>query len=88
MTNPIDRWMQLQTRRQFVGQAARGLGGVALASMLAREAQASSPGALQGGHFPGRAKRVIWLFMAGAPSQTSDSRRTPARSTGCGDPYS
>ena len=26
-------------------------------------------GALHSGHFPARAKRVIWLFMAGAPSQ-------------------
>src|SRR5262245_35390122 len=27
------------------------------------------PGVLRGGHFPARAKRVIYLFMAGAPSQ-------------------
>ena len=74
MTHPIDQWSLLQTRRQFVGRSARGLGGLALASMLARDSSASSRGALQeghlqGGHFPARAKRVIWLFMAGAPSQ-------------------
>jgi len=71
MTHPIDQWIQLQSRRQFVGQAARGLGGLALASLLGRDAAASLPGAgaLRGGHFPARAKRVIWMFMAGAPSQ-------------------
>jgi len=69
MSHPIDQWIQLQTRRQFVGRSARGLGGLALASMLARDSSASSTGALHGGHFPARAKRVIWLFMAGAPSQ-------------------
>ena len=69
MTNPIHRWIQLQSRRQFFGRAAQGLGGVALASLLRSDAQASVPGVLNGGHFPAKAKRVIWLFMAGAPSQ-------------------
>ena len=74
MNHPIDDYLQLHSRRQFVGRSARGLGGVALASMLHGETRASAPqsgniGALQGGHFPAKAKRVIWLFMAGAPSQ-------------------
>ena len=74
MNHPIDNYLQLHTRRQFVGNTARGLGGVALASMLNGETRASAPqsgnvGVLQGGHFPAKAKRVIWLFMAGAPSQ-------------------
>ncbi|WP_437207190.1 DUF1501 domain-containing protein [Planctomicrobium sp. SH664] len=47
-----------------------GLGGVALAEMLARDAQAAPErGVLQNLHLPAKAKRVIYLFMSGAPSQ-------------------
>ena len=69
MTHPMDQWIRLQSRRQFVGQAARGLGAAAVASLMGRERDPARPAALQGGHFTPRAKRVIWLFMAGAPSQ-------------------
>ena len=68
-THPIDHWISLETRRQLFGRSATGLGGAALASMLGRETSAAGGGTLGPGHFPGRAKRVIWLFMAGAPSQ-------------------
>ena len=59
------------TRRQFFETCGIGIGKVALASMLAGEfgqlyAQASRDNGL---HFPPRVKRVIYLFMAGAPSQ-------------------
>lgn len=53
------------TRRHFFGQAAAGLGGVALAS-LASPAGASSMGLP---HFRPRARRVIYLFQSGGPSQ-------------------
>src|SRR5688572_25402612 len=55
------------TRRYFFGQAATGIGIPALASMLqARE----TPGGLPGlPHFPPKAKRVIYLFQSGGPSQ-------------------
>ena len=66
-TNPIDQWIQLETRRQFFGRTAKGVGLAALASMMQRDSRGA--GVLNGGHFPGQAKRVIWLFMAGAPSQ-------------------
>ncbi len=70
-TDPIDQWIELETRRQFFGRSAKGLGAVALASLLNRDASAAPAegGVLNGGHFPAKAKRVIWLFMAGAPSQ-------------------
>ena len=68
-TNPIDQWIQLETRRQFFGRTAKGVGLAALASMMQRDGNAAGGGVLDGGHFPGKAKRVIWLFMAGAPSQ-------------------
>ena len=55
-------------RRHFFQDCGVGVGRVALASLLANGAHARAE---QGGafHFPGKAKRVIYLFMAGAPSQ-------------------
>ena len=53
-------------RRAFL-QSGTGLGGIALASLLQRESQAAP--ILGQPHFPPRAKNVIFLFMAGAPSQ-------------------
>jgi hypothetical protein len=66
-----------QTRRHFFSQCAMGLGGIALASMLGeRQAHgAQAPAALpdpmapRPGHHAPRAKNIIYLFMAGAPSQ-------------------
>src|SRR6516225_5274683 len=62
----------LQTRRHFFGQCALGVGAMGLASLLAddaRAAPAAGPGAVRPPHFPARAKSVIYLFMAGGPSQ-------------------
>ena len=50
------------SRRTFL--AGAGLGAAAVSTMLAEDALAD-----QSPHFPPRARRVIWLFMAGAPSQ-------------------
>ena len=69
-----------QTRRHFFSRCAIGLGGIALASMLngrkAFGAEAASglpalsnPMAPRAGHFAPRAKNIIYLFMAGGPSQ-------------------
>jgi hypothetical protein len=56
------------TRRHFFSQSSKGIGIAALASLLSRDAEASSglPGLP---HFPPKAKRVIYLFQHGAPSQ-------------------
>jgi hypothetical protein len=51
-------------RRQMLALAGGGLGQTALAALLGGRA-AAAPGV----HFPARARRVVWLFMAGAPSQ-------------------
>lgn len=75
----------LQARRYFFSQTAAGLGGAALASVLnpklfAGDTPSSTPmnpaqdpmstfGACRVLHHPPKAKRVIWLFMADAPSQ-------------------
>src|ERR1043166_5789174 len=57
---------QLLTRRCFFGKAGAGLGIAALSSLL----EADSGGGLPGlPHFPPTAKRVIYLFQSGAPSQ-------------------
>ena len=68
-THPIDQWISLETRRQFFGRAGKGLGMAALASLLGQQAAGETTGVLGQTHFAPRAKRVIWLFMAGAPSQ-------------------
>jgi hypothetical protein len=60
------------SRRRFLNQFAMGLGGLALADLLnpARAAPANGlPGILAEPHFKPRAKRIIYLFMAGGPSQ-------------------
>jgi hypothetical protein len=58
-------------RRQFLGRASGGLGMTALAALLRAEEPQSTglmPGIEGGLHFPARAKRVIFLCMAGGPS--------------------
>lgn len=62
------------SRRQWLARAGGGAGMIALANLLqqqrllADETSSSSPTASRPGHFPARAKQVIWLFMEGAPS--------------------
>lgn len=66
-------WLQEQTRRHFFRNCGVGIGKVALASLLAQSSEAvaegTGPFAPKPTHFPAKAKRVIYLFMAGAPSQ-------------------
>ena len=64
------------TRRHFFSECGLGVGKMALAGLLARDAiAAEGPRAITGPlapkppHFPGKARAVIQLFMAGAPSQ-------------------
>ncbi|MEY4379595.1 MAG: hypothetical protein RLZ85_1476 [Verrucomicrobiota bacterium] len=56
-------------RRSFIGNTSRGLGAVALASLLGRTGAEAAPGVLSKLPLPQKAKRVIWLTMAGGPSQ-------------------
>jgi Protein of unknown function (DUF1501) len=55
-------------RRHFLGQSLAGLAGLAGAPLLAGELDAS-PLTVRPPHFPAKAKRVIFLFMLGGPSQ-------------------
>jgi hypothetical protein len=52
-------------RRAFIRHSATALGAAALTGLTARAA--GTPGAV-GTHFAGKAKRVIYLFLAGGPS--------------------
>ena len=60
-----------QTRRTFLCRNATGLGSIALAWLLNEDNRAGAQtGGLSGlPHFTPRAKRVIYLFQSGAPSQ-------------------
>jgi hypothetical protein len=84
---------QLLTRREALCRAGIGLGGLALGNLLAdtRLLAAGSPGSGSGSgglnplaarspQFPGRAKRVIHLFMNGGPSQVDTFDPKPALS--------
>lgn len=71
----VEEAIALQTRRRFLQQSACGLGTMALARLLeldgrtAASAGAANPLAASAPHFTAKAKRVIFIFMAGGPSQ-------------------
>ena len=79
MTNPdpLHEHKLLLTRRHFFGRMASGIGAAALGSLLNPSLFASVAGTPSEGktglpgipHFAPKAKRVIYLFMAGGPSQ-------------------
>src|SRR5262245_30940348 len=59
-------------RRLFLRTSGLGLGGLALSHLLGRDASAAQnplQGVLAKPHHTPRAKRIIYLFMAGGPSQ-------------------
>src|SRR5580704_294587 len=76
-------WAALETRRQFLGRSGKVLGWAAVASLLGArglrgdayssdtkgQAAPSAGGALNPPHFAPKAKRAIYLFMSGGPSQ-------------------
>ena len=68
-------YKRLVTRRHFFKDCGVGLGSIALASLLKQSGFAESPPqsknplAPKAPHFAAKAKRVIYLFQAGAPSQ-------------------
>jgi hypothetical protein len=66
----IDRDSQLGfSRRRFLNRFGMGFGGLACAELLHREASASGEPTERVPHWPAKAKRVIYLFQSGAPSQ-------------------
>ncbi|MDP6060098.1 MAG: DUF1501 domain-containing protein, partial [Pirellulaceae bacterium] len=78
LPNDATSQLQIHTRRHFFQNCCLGIGKIALASLLT-DATATSvsadalsdprPTSPKPTHFPAKVKRVIYLFMAGAPSQ-------------------
>ena len=74
--NPIEEYNIQLTRREMLSTSRTCLGEAALASLLgsssvsngANKETSKLRGALGKPHFPAKAKRVIYLFMAGGPS--------------------
>ena len=74
--DPLRENRVMITRRHFFGRTAAGIGGAALGSILNPGLLSASTGVAESArtgagnpHFPAKAKRVIYLFMAGGPSQ-------------------
>ncbi|ODU24711.1 MAG: sulfatase [Verrucomicrobia bacterium SCN 57-15] len=85
---------QYQTRRAFLGRAAHGVGKLALASLLnpvllsaASASSQKSLGVVNPFHYPQRAKRVIWLTMAGGPSHLETFDPKPKLGEMNGQPF-
>src|SRR5262249_30546403 len=88
-----------RTRREFLWQVGGGFAGLALIDLLSRDqffaAQARTdesdrdlnPSRVRPSHFPARAKRAVFLFMNGAPSQVDTFDPKPALEKFDGTPY-
>ncbi len=71
-THPLSQFYLAQTRRHFFSTIGRGIGAAALGSLLSKDgltAEPSSQEPFKRPHFAPRAKRVIYLFQSGGPSQ-------------------
>src|SRR5688500_4285075 len=74
---PTEQQLQAETRRHFFQKCGVGVGAMALHHLLAQDGQAAhrvkldptNPMAPRTPQFSPRAKRIIYLFMAGGPSQ-------------------
>lgn len=72
--DPINESILMETRRQLLARGARGLGSLALYTLLQKHAAAATEKKAVGGlpglpHFAPKAKRAIYLHMLGAPPQ-------------------
>jgi hypothetical protein len=81
--------LQLYTRRHFFRQSGFGIGPLALYSLLNERAFAAASDATmlpKAPHFAPKAKRIVFLFMAGAPSQLDMLDYKPALNRYDGQP--
>jgi hypothetical protein len=78
------------TRRELLARSSVGFGSLALASLLAEESRAEEsrthPLAPRPPQFPARAKRVLFLFMHGGPSQVDTFDHKPLLTRDHGKP--
>ena len=81
--DPIQESVLMETRRQLLARGGRGLGALALYTLLGRYASAATEKKAVGGlpslpHFAPKAKRAIYLHMLGAPPQMETFDYKPA----------
>ena len=80
--HPQEEYVARLNRRQFFGRSAVGIGTAALASLmnpaLSADEKPAGRGVLSQPHFAPAAKRIIYLFMSGAPSQIDTFDYKPA----------
>jgi hypothetical protein len=96
--NPFEEYNVRATRREFLSRSAAGIGSAALACLLNPQQRASAAtadtnpyqGVIDPLHFAPKAKRVIYLCMAGGPShlETFDYKPELARMDGTPFPSS
>ncbi len=65
-------------RRTFITRSATALGAAALSGLVDPSLFGSAPGAVPGPHFAPKAKRLIYLFLAGGPSHIDTYDYKPA----------
>src|SRR4051812_21402821 len=86
-----NRFTPVYSRRDLLKTSANGFGALALASLLGQDARAqekaATPLAAKPPMYPARAKRVIFLFMHGGPSQVDTFDPKPALERDNGKPY-
>ena len=90
-----NHFKQALTRREMLTQCGSGFGMLALTSLMAEQAQAANvasgkpimPLAVKAPMFPARAKRVIFLFMHGGPSQVDTFDPKPLLTRDSGKPF-
>jgi hypothetical protein len=77
------------SRREMLTRCAHGFGALALSALLADEAPAGSSGPLapRQPHFAAKAKRVIFLYMDGGPSQVDTFDPKPRLDRENGKPF-
>jgi hypothetical protein len=69
MNHPCHQFTPVLTRREMLRVSGAGIGGLALSALLAEQSRADGPLAARAPHYPATAKRMIFLFMHGGPSQ-------------------
>ena len=74
------------SRRQALARSAVGFGSMALSSLLA-ETATPDPLAVKTPHFPAKAKRIIFIFLSGGPSQVDTFDYKPLLTRDDGKPF-
>jgi hypothetical protein len=93
LSNNCNRFMRPKTRREMLRDCANGFGMLAMASLFSEEAAraavggAANPLAPKAPMFPAKAKRVIFLFMHGGPSQVDTFDPKPLLTRDSGKPF-